>query len=240
MSINHRQSIRNRPRGYKAAAAWVANDPDGETFLFRKFGVLAARNLLYMQAELLALEAEIQELDTSMELSRDIETDDILRTWEALQEQAEAGGALAKKQVELMANLQDKIKTYREHTLDIISILLCRLNSHLCGLWLIYSYQWVTDEALLLQAQIVRLNKVDKRVLDVSRIWFNGGQILQDGSKPDPVFGGQAKNFLDDENDLVALKAPVDVDPLSKFLRRHWVEAPVEVSEPILVVFCVF
>ena len=36
------------------------------------------------------------------------------------------------------------------------------------------------------------------------------------------MLGGEAKRFLDDENDLVALKPALELDYLSQFLRRHW------------------
>ena len=49
--------------GYAAVAAWIALDPDSETFVFRKFDRLAARNLLYLQSELLAVEKDLDRLD---------------------------------------------------------------------------------------------------------------------------------------------------------------------------------
>lgn len=40
--------------------------------------------------------------------------------------------------------------------------------------------------------------------------------------KPYHILGGKAKRFLDDKNDLVAIKSPGEVDYLSSWLRRHW------------------
>ncbi len=74
------------------------------------------------------------------------------------------------------------------------------------------------DETLVLQSQVAALHRPNRRTLDAFRHWF---------SKPFPVLGGVAKSLLDDENDLVALKTPPDLDYLSKFLRQHW---PTKVS----------
>lgn len=41
--------------------------------------------------------------------------------------------------------------------------------------------------------------------------------------RPHHILGGKAKTYLEDRNDLVALKVPEEVDYLSNFLRRHWV-----------------
>ncbi|RYP21279.1 hypothetical protein DL765_002328 [Monosporascus sp. GIB2] len=49
--------------GYPALAAWIGKDPDNETFVFRKFDRLSARNLLHLQCQLIQLEDEIDELD---------------------------------------------------------------------------------------------------------------------------------------------------------------------------------
>lgn len=68
-------------------------------------------------------------------------------------------------------------------------------------------------EALLLQSQIAQLRRPNRRVLDALRRWFK---------KPEPMLGGAAKRYLDDENDLVALKPAAEIDYLSQFLRRHW------------------
>ena len=44
--------------GYPALAKWIARDPDNETLIFRRFDRLAARNILHLQAQLIALEKQ--------------------------------------------------------------------------------------------------------------------------------------------------------------------------------------
>ncbi|ORY70317.1 uncharacterized protein BCR38DRAFT_362064 [Pseudomassariella vexata] len=69
-------------------------------------------------------------------------------------------------------------------------------------------------EAILLQSQIAQLKHPEKRVLSAVKHFFE---------KPHPILGGKAKKFLNDRQDLVSLKTPVEADYLSSFLRRHWV-----------------
>jgi hypothetical protein len=45
--------------GYPALADFIAQDPDHETFVFRRFKGLSARNILNLQGELIALEDNI-------------------------------------------------------------------------------------------------------------------------------------------------------------------------------------
>lgn len=47
--------------GFPTFAAYIASDP--ELAIYRKFDFLSARNLLYLQGELITLEAELKEFD---------------------------------------------------------------------------------------------------------------------------------------------------------------------------------
>ena len=72
MSTNHHIVV-NEPRlaapshparleGYPSFAQFIATDSDAA--IYRKYGHLSARNLLYLQSELHELEAQLQQLDT--------------------------------------------------------------------------------------------------------------------------------------------------------------------------------
>jgi len=65
------------------------------------------------------------------------------------------------------------------------------------------------------------LDRPSNRVLLLFRNWLSGGTDKNGGIKQDPVLGGQAKGMLDDGQDLIALRTPADVDPLSRFLQNH-------------------
>ena len=53
---------------------------------------------------------------------------------------------------------------------------------------------------------------------------------LDDGSVF-PKVDGKAANFLNEEDDLVALKMPTESDLLSRYLRTLWL--PLKVGEPL-------
>ncbi|KAJ2987250.1 hypothetical protein NUW58_g4612 [Xylaria curta] len=169
--------------GYAAVAGWIALDPDNETFVFRKFDRLAARNLLCIQSELLSIEKKLAAFDAqdAQAAQDDLQAKDTARTWETLVSRSRAGDDGSRRRVEILEKLRSKIKEYHE--------------------------------ALLLQSQVAQLHRPNKRVLDTLRHWFK---------KPEPMLGGEAKKYLDDENDLVALKTSIEHDYLSQFLRRHW------------------
>ena len=71
-----------RRDGYSAVAAWIARDPDNETFIFRKFDRLSARNLLYLQSELFALEEKLEQFDRETAESNDIDLKQSARKWD--------------------------------------------------------------------------------------------------------------------------------------------------------------
>lgn len=68
------------------------------------------------------------------------------------------------------------------------------------------------EEALLLQSRISQLQHPQSRVLKALRHFFE---------EPWHILSGTAKSFLDEKNDLIALKSPGEVDYLSNFLRQH-------------------
>ncbi|KAH7308559.1 hypothetical protein B0I35DRAFT_442192, partial [Stachybotrys elegans] len=90
--------------GYAAVAAWMARDLDNETYIYRKFDQLGARNLLHLQSELIVLEAEVKAHDAAYRSSLDKRI--VARTWESLRKDAAAA--------KLVDNLQSKIKEYHE------------------------------------------------------------------------------------------------------------------------------
>jgi hypothetical protein len=53
-------------RGYPRLAELYADDADCETFVFREFDQLGARNLLRLQTEMCLLESKLKALDDTM------------------------------------------------------------------------------------------------------------------------------------------------------------------------------
>jgi hypothetical protein len=125
----YRPSRRPKPGGYAKWASWIASDPDNEPFVFRKFNELGALNLLYLQSEMIFLEAQLKELDLEELKHHDIDSINATRQWEALLEQCaqceltenmrpgntdSIAFIKAKNKMELILRLRAKMKEYCE------------------------------------------------------------------------------------------------------------------------------
>ncbi|KNB14333.1 hypothetical protein FOXG_13211 [Fusarium oxysporum f. sp. lycopersici 4287] len=190
IEMNAGQAATRPPLGFSALSSWIVSDRDQELLVFRKFGETSARNLLYLQCELLSIEGRLKAWDKQVEASNDTALEQAAETWEMMNEQAKAGKPEAKEMLELVNQLRVKIKEYHE--------------------------------ALDLQGRISLLHGPDQRALEVARNELHGGPLRRDGRKPNPILGGRGNDYLDKAQDLVSLKAPAAVDPLSKLLRAYW------------------
>ncbi|KAL5083489.1 hypothetical protein Trisim1_001419 [Trichoderma cf. simile WF8] len=104
----------HQKEGFAQVARWIALDPDKETSIYRKFDELAARNLLYLQSELLVLENELDQLDRSDAKSDDMNLADAIMTWETLERQYNTGSEKAQVRMDLIVKIRAKIKEYHE------------------------------------------------------------------------------------------------------------------------------
>jgi hypothetical protein len=101
--------------GYPALSDFVAQDPDHETFVFRRFKQLGARNILNLQGELIKLEEDIAAVDQEAADSVDPELHLSMRSWTILDENSRRPGRdLERKQKELANALDEKLKKYCE------------------------------------------------------------------------------------------------------------------------------
>lgn len=94
--------------GYPALAAWIAGDPDNETFIYRKFNRLAARNLLALQCQLIELEAELDRYDQEAGYRQS------QIHWENFAENAEKPGSVESKMMEVHEKIQRKLEQYQD------------------------------------------------------------------------------------------------------------------------------
>ena len=99
--------------GYPALADWIAADPDNETFIFRKFDRLAARNLLSLQARLFTLEAKADELERSMCGGKDVSQRHSARRWESLLDHAADPDRPEARLLKLQKEIGPLLKEYR-------------------------------------------------------------------------------------------------------------------------------
>ena len=95
--------------GYPALAAWMACDLDDETFIFRRFSNLAARNILHLQAQLFALEREILDADAAARRPGAIVSS---MRWETLMRDSKDPERPEHKRVQDINRLKDLLKDY--------------------------------------------------------------------------------------------------------------------------------
>lgn len=201
------QNSEQKALGFAALSSLMASDDDQELLIFRKFDELSARNLLYLQCELLSIEERLKRYDRKVSSSGDMDLEEAAETWEVMVEQTKDGRIEAQEIMRLVKELRVKMKEYRKWPRSFV----------------VYRIHLELDEALDLQSRIARLHTPDKRVFRVAQneLW-GGGPLDSDGRKRDPIVGGKTKDYLDTENDLVSLKAPVETDTLSRMLRAIW------------------
>jgi hypothetical protein len=112
-------------QGYSDFSYFIASDYS--LSIYRKFGVLGARNLLYLQGELQLLELQLAELDdadkNTIGLSRDpdeaLETEKAARSWEDLIRLADEGNDQKVEKLRIIYRIRKLMKEYgwsfREH-----------------------------------------------------------------------------------------------------------------------------
>lgn len=113
IEMNADQAAIRPSLGFAALSSWIVSDGDQELLVFRKFGEISARNLLYLQSELLSIEARLRAWDEKVQGSNDTTLEEVAETWEMMIEQANEGKPEAKALLELVGQLRVKIKEYR-------------------------------------------------------------------------------------------------------------------------------
>jgi hypothetical protein len=105
-------------RGYSDFSHFIASDYS--LSIYRKFAVLGARNLLYLQGELQLLELQLAELDDedkkTIGLSRDsdeaLETEKAARSWEDLIRLADEGNDQKVEKLRIIYKIRKLMKEY--------------------------------------------------------------------------------------------------------------------------------
>jgi len=104
--------------GFADFSHFIASDHS--LSIYRKFAVLGARNLLYLQAELQLLEINLQELDvedkrTIATSSNDLEKIKVekgARSWEELKEQADEGNEKQAGKLRIIYRIRKLMQEY--------------------------------------------------------------------------------------------------------------------------------
>jgi predicted HTH domain antitoxin len=98
--------------GYPSLAEFITSDRSKSTVIFKRFDRLSARNLLYLQAELVELEARQDAFDKE-DTSADLYGKQSRRDWGVFKEKSE--DPLNKRErdrMELVRQIREKIKEY--------------------------------------------------------------------------------------------------------------------------------
>jgi hypothetical protein len=116
--VESTQRPRENLEGYEDFSKYIASDAD--LSIYRRFGALGARNILYLQGELQALEAQLQKLDDEDREEIDKLSDNRRRdvvwaakSWESFYRQAGNEGRQAEK-MKLVIRLREVMKEYGE------------------------------------------------------------------------------------------------------------------------------
>ena len=190
-------------------AEFIASDD--ELFVFRRFNRLNARNLLYLQSEMIWLEAQLQEMDDEETSNATMDVKLAAKCWETLSSKAEEFPREAAR-MELILKIRKVAKEYSMYT-NLQGIPSGELMSS------------GADEALTLQNQLLKIRQPKERVWKVFHDWFME-------SKP---FVGHSRNMVLQKDDFVALKASTESDRLSETL-EYWtgVLAAVSTHQPFI------
>jgi hypothetical protein len=98
----------HHPRGYPALASFIGSDKD--FFVFRRFNTLSARNLLYLQDELIQLEDKLLEID--LQESR---SGGQVELWNCHSRREDSN----QQRKALMAEAREKLREYRRRCWEI-------------------------------------------------------------------------------------------------------------------------
>lgn len=111
-----KQKPKESLEGYADFSKYISSDD--ELFVFRRFGALGARNLLYLQAELQMLEARLDQLDREDQKELDTLPEDRkkkirypAKSWESFQVEARQDGR-QKRKMEILLRLRPLMKEY--------------------------------------------------------------------------------------------------------------------------------
>ncbi len=103
------------PNGFASVAAFIAEDADNTSTIYRRFDRLTARNLLYLQSKLQCLEATQDQLDDEVLRTDDVESKRAATSWEDFERLAKTQGReREKKRMEVAEQIEIALKKYRQ------------------------------------------------------------------------------------------------------------------------------
>ncbi|KAF2852198.1 hypothetical protein T440DRAFT_466903 [Plenodomus tracheiphilus IPT5] len=108
-----RESRIQRLSGFPSLASFISSDRDRTTLIYKRFDELAARNLIYLQSELVELQSKQRAFDEE-DLTSDLYTKQRARNFADFDKAVQAGDSKQKERWNLMLEIREKLKEYRE------------------------------------------------------------------------------------------------------------------------------
>jgi hypothetical protein len=108
------ETVSESGTGFPLLAERIALNPDCETFIFRRFDRLSARNLLHLESKLAYLEYKLDKADEQAFGSPDNETCRSIRAWEAFEELAQDPARPEHRRMQLAEQIRETLKEYRK------------------------------------------------------------------------------------------------------------------------------
>ena len=213
------------PMGYPRFAAFVANDEDRSTTIYRRFERLSARNLLYLETELAELEAAQDRLDATSQLDPDLESS--MQSLEELTMLAKGGSGAARKGTtttttwtnpeERFLQASAHANVYNDRAWYLAQAAQARLDNSAKIRVILREYY----EFLRLERDILTLDSPDRRTLKGVRKVFKNEH---NGVEHAAMISGKMETHLDEqhEKDLCALSPPIVRDRLTMLLEGRF------------------
>jgi len=104
------------PKGFPSLTAFISSNAKSESFIFKRFDYLAARNLLYLQSELAFLQHRLQQFDKADYKAKGDsgqEARDCARSWEEFERKKNSNDA-QRERWELVHRIRETLREYRE------------------------------------------------------------------------------------------------------------------------------
>lgn len=116
-------------KGYASLATFIASDIDHSTAIYRRFDRLSARNLLYLQSDLVRLEAIQDALDAESVQSPTVDPQNV-DDWQTLKEKAKLPeNPIERQRLDVALEIQKKLREYSEYICAYENIFHCVINS---------------------------------------------------------------------------------------------------------------
>ncbi|CAI6341445.1 unnamed protein product [Periconia digitata] len=185
-----------RLRGIPTLSTFIGSDTDA--LIFRKFSVLAARNLLHLQSRINELESQLDDLDASdVEAAKsNPHVSDCARAYDELQD-----AAAQFREGKVVEGEEEAMRKFYENAHERV-----RLHGEISSA--LHRYR----KALLDEHRIQTLPSPSSTALSTFK------RILRP-AKQTPLLTGYDGKIADRTSDLVALGQPGEDDRLSRFLR---------------------